>query len=240
MKKSKHSPRVDETYRIVNRVPETSAALPRDPEHRGNRHGRSEAARKAVLQAADNLLVEKGFADFTIEGIAARAGVGKQTIYRWWASKADILLDAFLEDAAERLTPPELGDLGADMRSHLRNCAEFFSQSDAGAVFRALVGEAQHDEKIASRLRVDYISQQRDRDRAPLRRAIERGELSPDVDMEMALEQLVAPVHYRILVSGEPVTPDYTDLLVERFLTRCQGAATRKPSVAKRSHGSKK
>jgi Bacterial regulatory proteins, tetR family len=78
-------------------------------QHRGNRYGRSEAAREAVLEAADDLLVENGFAGVTIEGIAARAGVGKQTIYRWWSSKTDILMDAFLEDAAQQLIPPDFG-----------------------------------------------------------------------------------------------------------------------------------
>jgi AcrR family transcriptional regulator len=173
-----------------------------------------------VLQAADNLLVENGFAGVTIEGIAARAGVGKQTIYRWWSSKTDILLDAFLEDAAEQLIPPDLGDLGTDLRSHLRNCAEFLSKSDAGAVFRALVGEAQHDKQLASRLRSQYLREQGIRDRVPLQRAMERGEISPDVDVEMAIDQLMAPIHYRILVTGEPVTPDYTARLVHGVLTQ--------------------
>lgn len=171
-----------------------------------------------MLQAADDLLVEKGFAGVTIEGIAAKAGVGKQTIYRWWSSKTDILMEAFLEDAAERLMPPDLGDLGTDLRSHLRNCADFLSKSDAGAVFRALVGEAQHDKQVASRLRSQYLGEQRIRDRAPFERALERGELSQKVDVEIAMDELMAPIHYRILVTGEPVTPEYTDALVDRFL----------------------
>src|SRR3954470_5771234 len=115
------------------------------PTHRGNRHGRSELARLAVLAAADDLLVERGFAGVTIEGIAARAGVAKQTIYRWWPSKVDVLLEAFTEDMAEHLTPEDHGDLGTDLRTHLANLAEFLTDSDPGAVFRALTGQAQHD-----------------------------------------------------------------------------------------------
>ncbi len=65
-------------------------------EHRGNRYVRCEAARQAVLEAADDLLAEFGFAAVTIEGIAARARVGKQTVYRWWLSKTDVLMEAFL------------------------------------------------------------------------------------------------------------------------------------------------
>src|ERR1700685_4741681 len=87
--------------------------------HHGNRHGRSEAARVAVLEAADDLLVERGYAGVTIEGIAARAGVAKQTIYRWWPSKFEILMDTFLEDAAGALEIPDTGTVDGELGHHL-------------------------------------------------------------------------------------------------------------------------
>src|SRR5262245_59585344 len=86
--------------------------------HHGNRHGRSEEARQAVLEAADDLLADKGFTAVTMEGIAARAGVAKQTIYRWSKTKTDVLMDAFLQDVAEELTPADHGDLAADLRTY--------------------------------------------------------------------------------------------------------------------------
>jgi AcrR family transcriptional regulator len=192
-------------------------------EHRGNRHGRSEEAREAVLEAADDLLVERGFAEVTIEGIAARAGVAKQTIYRWWPSKTDILMEAFVEDAAQALTPPDRGDLASDLRTHLRNCARFLVKSDAGAVFRALAGEAQHDPKVAARFRADYLSQQRARDHLPLQRAIDRGELRRDTDIDFAVDRLMGPIYYRALVTGEPVPREFTDRLVREFLGEADG-----------------
>jgi len=188
--------------------------------HRGNRYGRSEAARQAVLHAADDLLVERGFAGVTVEGIAARAGVAKQTIYRWWPSKVDILLDTFIDDMAEHLTPSDLGDLGRDLREHLARVAMFLTRSDGGAVFRALVGNAQHDPPMAARLRADYLSQQRERDRLPFLRAVERGHLPSDVDVDGLVGQLVGPVYYRVLVTGEPVPREFTDRLVDDFLSR--------------------
>jgi AcrR family transcriptional regulator len=188
--------------------------------HRGNRHGRSEQARQAVLEAADDLLAERGFAGVTIEGIAARAGVAKQTIYRWWPSKVDVLLEAFTEDMAEHLTPQDHGDLGTDLRTHLANLAEFLTNSDPGAVFRALTGQAQHDPQLATRLRDDHLSHQRDRDRLPLHRAIERGELPADLDVDAALDHLVGPIYYRVLVTGSPVPSTFTDELVAAFLHR--------------------
>ncbi|MGP4104756.1 TetR/AcrR family transcriptional regulator [Nonomuraea sp. KM90] len=196
------------------------AADARRAAHRGNRYGRSEEARQAVLDAADDLLVERGFAGVTMEGIAARAGVAKQTIYRWWPSKVDVLMDAFIEDMAEHLPVPDHGDLGRDLRAHLGGLAGFLTRSDPGAVFRALAGQAQHDPELAARLRADYLGRQRARDALPLARAVERGELPAGFDVGFALDQLLGPLYYRVLVTGEPVSREFTDRLVERFLSQ--------------------
>ncbi|MFD3516395.1 TetR/AcrR family transcriptional regulator [Streptomyces sp. NPDC058657] len=202
----------------------TTAAAAAGPEpaarHHGNRHGRSERARQAVLEAADDLLVEKGFAGVTIEGIAARAGVAKQTVYRWWKTRTDILLDAFLQDAAEALTPPDHGDLASDLRAHLRQLAMFLTRSDAGAVFKALIGHAQHDPAFAAALRSGYLDEQCRRDRLPLERAVERGQLTPGLDIAAEMDQLVGPVYHRVLMTAEPVDQAFTDRLVEAFLHR--------------------
>jgi AcrR family transcriptional regulator len=189
-------------------------------DHHGNRYGRSEQARTAVLHAADDLLVEHGFAGLTIEKIAAKAGVAKQTIYRWWPSKVDILLDAYGPDQARDLTPADLGSLDADLRAHLATVASFLTTSDAGAVYRALVGQAQHDPVLADRLRSTHLADQRVRDRLPFERAVARGELPSDVDIDAAVQRLISVIHYRVLVTGEPVDRDFTDSLVDEFLSR--------------------
>lgn len=204
----------------VSKTAETTRAGSKRQPHAGNRYGRSEAARQAVLEAADNLLVEVGFAAVTVEGIAAKAGVGKQTIYRWWKSKTDVLLDAFLEDAAQHLNPPDSGNLQADLGAHLHQCARFFESSDAGAVFRALIGEAQHDAVLAKQLRSKYLDQQRVRDRSILVRALERGEVRADLDIDGVMDALIAPIHYRILVTGQAVTRRFTDNLVRCALAQ--------------------
>jgi AcrR family transcriptional regulator len=199
-------------------VQTTAVAADQAARHHGNRHGRSERARAAVLEAADDLLVEKGYAGVTVEGIAAAAGVAKQTIYRWWNSKTDILLDAFLDDAAQELTPVDHGDLALDLRAHLGRLARFLTASDAGAVFRALIGQAQHDPAFAAVLRSRYLDQQRARDRLPLERAVERGQLPADLDLAAEVDQLVGPLYHRVLVTGDPVDEAFTDRLVESFL----------------------
>ena len=172
----------------------------------------------AVLEAADDLLVEVGFAGLTIEGIAARAGVAKQTIYRWWSSKTDILLESLAVDAVEHFSAPAGEDLGSDLRAHLRQLAVFLTETDAGAVWRALAGLAQHDAAVAARFEADVVVAQRERDRAPLLRAIDRGDLPEGEDIELAVDQLVGPIYYRVLVTRQPVRPQFTDSLVVSYL----------------------
>jgi AcrR family transcriptional regulator len=190
------------------------------PRHRGNRWGRSEEARQAVLEAADGLLSERGFAGVTIEGIAAAAGVAKQTIYRWWSSKTDILMDALLQDAAEELTPADHGDLREDLSEQLSRVAAFLTRSDAGAVGRALIGQAQHDPAFATDFRARFLSEQRERDRLPFDRAIARGQIPASTDVPSDLDELLGPVYYRALVTGEPVGRQFTDRLVDHCLRR--------------------
>jgi AcrR family transcriptional regulator len=174
----------------------------------------------AVLEAADDLLVELGFAGVTIEGIAVRAGVAKQTIYRWWSSKTDILFDALAVDAAEYFTSPDHEDLGRDLRDRLGQLAAFLTSTDAGAVCRALAGQAQHDPAVAARFAAEFVAPQRELDRAPLLRARRRGELAPAEDIDLAVDQLAGPVYYRVLVTGQPVPRRFTDALVDGYLAR--------------------
>ncbi|PNG95094.1 MULTISPECIES: TetR/AcrR family transcriptional regulator [Streptomyces] len=204
----------------ATRTAGTSGTGPSATRHHGNRHGRSEQARLAVLNAADDLLVEKGFAGVTMEGIATRAGVAKQTIYRWWSTKTDVLMDAFLQDVAEDLAVRDSGDLAVDLRAYLHDLAWFLSASDSGAVFRALIAQAQHDPEFAQDFRSRCLDQQRRRDRRALERAAERGELPPGLDLVAEADQLMGPLYYRVLVTGEPVGQDFTDRLVDAFLHR--------------------
>ncbi|SEF89240.1 DNA-binding transcriptional regulator, AcrR family [Nonomuraea solani] len=191
-----------------------------DRRHHGNRHGRSEEARQAVLEAADDLVAEKGFTKVTMEGIAARAGVSKQTVYRWWGTKTEVLMDAFLQDMAKDLAPPDHGDLALDLRAYLGRLAHILSATDTGVVVRALIAQAQHDPAFAVEFRARYLDEQRRRDRLPLERAALRDELPAGLDLAAETDRLVGPLYYRVLVTGEPVGVEYTDRLVDDFLAR--------------------
>ncbi|MER6505037.1 helix-turn-helix domain-containing protein, partial [Streptomyces sp. NPDC001455] len=134
-----------------------------------------------MLRAADDLLVERGFAALTMEGIAQRAGVAKQTIYRWWKSKVEILLDTLSDDAREALEwRAGEDDPQGDLKSHLQRVADFFEEP-AGQVMQALLGHAQLDKDTAASLRDGFLREQRERDIAGLRAFLARShDLSVD------------------------------------------------------------
>ena len=181
-------------------------------------HRRSEQARVAVLHAADDLLAERGFAGVTIEGIAARAGVAKQTIYRWWPSKVEVLLDTLIEDSQQSLAVPETGSAIEDARRYLHQLAAFITDDPAGQVLLALIGEAQHDREMAGVFHARYLDPRRRQEQAMLARGVASGELPPDLDIDRALDALSGPVFYRALVTGGPISPAFTDGLVADVL----------------------
>jgi AcrR family transcriptional regulator len=182
-------------------------------------HRRDENARLAVLHAADDLLVERGFGGVTIEGIAARAGVAKQTIYRWWPSKVDVLLDTLVDDASRQLVVPDTGSAIDDTRRYLRVLARFLTREPAGKVLLALLGEAQHDAEMAGVFRHRYLDPQREREREMLKRGMAAGQLPAALDVDAALDALSGPIVYRAL-TGAPIPRTFVDGLVADILDR--------------------
>src|SRR5687767_7750009 len=116
---------------------------------------RNRAAREAILNAARALVLSVGYGRLTIEGIAAEAGVGKQTIYRWWPSKGAVVFEAFLAlspDAAGSTALPDTGDLGRDLKAVLRATVGELLDPRFDAAFRALTAEIQSDAELAREL----------------------------------------------------------------------------------------
>jgi AcrR family transcriptional regulator len=160
---------------------------------------RSERARIAVLHAVDDLLVEVGYAAMTMKGIAERAGVGRQTVYRWWSTKAEILFEASVIDAAGELAPDPRETTAEDLTAYLEAVSRFLTVSAAGAAYRALLGEAQHDPAVAGLLATtDLLG---DSARPVIERAIQRGDLPVQTDVDQAVAHLVGPLFFRV-VSG--------------------------------------
>ncbi|GGU90793.1 TetR family transcriptional regulator [Streptomyces litmocidini] len=194
---------------------------------------RSERSRRAIFDAALALVSETGYAKTTIEGIAARAGVGKQTIYRWWPSKAAVLLDAFLDLAARTGETarrndahggegdseiPDTGDLAADLKRVLRATVDELTDPAFDGPTRALAAEGVVDPELGARFTEALLEPQL---RSYVRRveaAQAKGDIDPGVDPRVAVELLVGPLHHRWIHRTLPLTHAYADALVDLAL----------------------
>ncbi|MEV5598444.1 TetR/AcrR family transcriptional regulator [Streptomyces sp. NPDC052496] len=180
---------------------------------------RSERSRRAIFDAALSLVGEVGYDKLTIEGIASRAGVGKQTIYRWWPSKAAVLLDAFTQDVAGyEAGLPDTGDLAADLKFVLRATADEFNDQKWQAPYRALAAAGANDPELSARF-VErllepgiavYVNR--------LRAAQEAGEIAAGVDVRVAAEMVLSPFSQRWLMRTGELSYAFVDTLVDMVL----------------------
>lgn len=157
---------------------------------------RSEQARTAVLHAVDDLLVEVGYSALTMKGIAERAGVGRQTVYRWWSTKAEVLFEATIADAADELVPTPRSDALGDVTAYIDGVVAFLTASPAGAGYRALIGEAQHDTEVARLMSTVTLFDTAAR--TVLERLIARGDLSGSTPLATAVALLTGPAYFRV------------------------------------------
>lgn len=188
-----------------------------DPAQQAARR-RNVKSHRAILEATLDLVHEIGYERLTIEGIAARAGVGKSTIYRWWNSKGELVLEAL----AGILTAPPVPDSG-DTRRDLTAIVEqamilYSNDGDARTIIAGLVSEMNHNPDLADTLREQFIEPRRADNRETLTRAIERGDLPANTDIELLIDVLVSPVSYRALVTGAPIPPGFAEQVVDRIL----------------------
>ena len=180
---------------------------------------RNEATRRAILDAALELVVA-----LSVESIARRAGVGKQTIYRWWPSKGAVVLDAFLENRVEArsgvpvLDPFDTGDFAADVRRVVKDTVRAFASSEWEAPYRAVTVAIQDDPDLAARFAEQIIQPSLHDVRVWLATAQEHGTVRPDVDLDVGVELLLAPVFQRWLLRTGPLTDDYADAVAEAAL----------------------
>jgi AcrR family transcriptional regulator len=195
--------------------PSSEAAGSAAPRTRGR--PRSESASAAILRATVELLQSKGFSALSVDAIAARAGVGKATIYRWWPNKAAVVMDAFLADTAPGMPFPDTGSTREDLRRQMRSVIRLFNTPEIGGPFKALIGESQHDPALAAALRERFVASRRAAAKEVLARGIERGELRGDLDLDIALDALYGALYYRLLVSGARLTARYADAILDEL-----------------------
>jgi AcrR family transcriptional regulator len=180
---------------------------------------RSEDTRLAILAAAFQLIGEVGYTGLTIEGIAAHSGAGKQTIYRWWPTKADVLLDALVTKANLHVPIPDEGSYAEDLRLFL--AASFRLGRDARVIeaLRALMAHAQIDREFGDRFRTSLLYQRRDALAVIVDRARERGDLPPEPSPELVADIVFGVIWYRMLATRKPLD----DTTVEELVTTLAG-----------------
>jgi AcrR family transcriptional regulator len=182
---------------------------------------RSERSRRAILTAAPELVREIGYRKLTIEAIAARAGVGKQTIYRWWPSKGAVVLDGFLaavNEDPDDLSLPDTGDVAADLRAVVRAIVAELADPELSGTTRALMSEMQDDLEFADMVRERLLGPQLAAIADRLRAAQHAGQLRPDLDLSVAVELLVGPLYHRWLLRTAPLTEAYADTVTDLAL----------------------
>lgn len=154
----------------------------------------------------------------TIDAIADRAGASKATIYRWWPGKGAILLEAFLSEVEADLAFPDSGILREDLATQVSALAHVLGQTSLGQMAVALLGEAQHDTQLATAFRSGWLEPRRTLGREVLIRAIERGELRANLDLEVVLDGLYGPVYLRLLFGHGPLDRSAVEALVDQVL----------------------
>jgi AcrR family transcriptional regulator len=176
---------------------------------------RSEEAHRAILDATLELLAEVGFSALTVEGVASRAGVGKATIYRRWPSKLPLVVEAFGELPA--LEEADTGSLVEDLTKMLRSYLQLFHATPLAAVLPSLMGERAHNPELGELLDPVFRARRQPLIRA-LGRAVERGEVSPELDLELAADLVVGPIAVRLHFAGAKLHPRIVGPIVELAL----------------------
>jgi AcrR family transcriptional regulator len=182
---------------------------------------RSEESRQAILLAALELVMEIGYARLTIEGIAARAGVGKQTIYRWWPSKADILMEAGAAKVDLQVPVTDHGSYRADLRAFLEASYQMAGYPQFADLLRTMMAETQIDQEFARRFRAAFLERRRQALAVITDRARERGDLPARPGPGTVADIVFGTIWYRILATRQPLdsalADDLVDLLTQAF-----------------------
>ena len=175
---------------------------------------RSEESRTAVLRATSELLREVGLRAMTTEEIASRSGASKATIYKWWPNKYAVAFDAFLSEMMAESRDPDTGSARDDLTAVVRGLLHFYA-GPSGRVYAQLVGEAQADPLIQQELRTNLVDSRRELFATIWARGVARGELRDDIEKDAAIDLMIGPALYRLMIGHAPLTDAAADDLVD-------------------------
>jgi len=178
---------------------------------------RSDRAHQAILTAARELLIEGGFSALRLEHVAARAGVGKATIYRRWASKEALAQELLLQLAGPHIAVAETGNTREELLAAVTNPMRALTETDFGPVIRAMLAQIASNPSIGDPFRATVVAARRAEVARVIQRGIARGDLRPDADAALATELLVGPVYFRLLFGGA-LDLDFAERVVDSVM----------------------
>lgn len=198
----------------------------------GRQMGRPKDARadRAILETTLELIAERGAHAFRTEDVAARAGVGKGAIYRRYRSKEELVTAAVAALVREEIAVPDTGSTRGDLLALMREAVELYRSSLPGRLMPKLIGAMADNPELARAVRDRFLAVRRSALSEVLRRGVERGDLRPDLDLELALDVLGGPLFYRLLVTGGPLDDQLAEGVADLIL---RGFAPDEPRRAK-------
>jgi AcrR family transcriptional regulator len=176
--------------------------------------GRSARVRVAAIAATLAELAETGYSALSLESVARRAGVHKTTLYRRWGTREDLVLEAMLDRAGEHISVPNTGSLRQDLIELAQTAAANAASPEVGAMARAVVAQMPHDSRLAAANR-RFWDERLALDGMIVEQAIERGEVASDTQPRQVIESVLGPIHLRLLLTGEPISPDFLQAIVD-------------------------
>lgn len=180
-------------------------------------------AAQAILDAARELLAEKGVRGLTVEGVAARAGVAKTTVYRRYRSKDELALAVLIDMVEAVVAVPDLGDAREELVTFVGKAVTILRTTLMGRVMQGLVSELATDPELARAFREQVVSLRVGELRRLVARGIARGDLRPGTDTELLHELLFGPVYYRLLLGGAPLDDELAGRIVDAVLPSFAG-----------------
>ncbi|MES2464699.1 MAG: TetR/AcrR family transcriptional regulator [Armatimonadota bacterium] len=184
---------------------------------RGRPSSVSAVSHERILDAVEEILREKSVRDLTIEEVARRAGVGKPTIYKWWSSKAALVLDLFEERMVDTLAVPHAVTAEEAIRGQVTELIRLLN-GFFGKVARELIAEGQSDPDVLREYRDRYLSKRRAFSYSVIEKAKTTGEIRGDADAALLVDRIYGPIYYRLLLQHEPLDAAFGNALVDDVL----------------------
>ena len=186
------------------------------PRIRKDASGRS--TRERMLAAASEVLRTEGYTRLTMERVAADSGAAKTTLYRHWPTKAALCMDLYLEVAGRELRDPDTGDVADDLKQIVNAVVRLQTQTVAGPAFIGLVAEAQINPATREAFLAEFAERRRELTRTVLRRAIKRGQVRRDIDVDLVIDALGGATTFRLLQGHAPLSRRFADALVDMVI----------------------